>query len=335
MSIEIKKWNDIKSKFKSGLLLGNGASVAINNDFNYSSLKNYAESKGYLNNEVKKLFQTFETTDFEFILRIVWHSYLVNKALDLKDKKTEEAYLSIRDALINSVRDIHCNYDEAKSKFDNMYNFTKNFTTICSLNYDLTLYWLTMYGNKISDGHIFKDCFTNDEFNENISKFREPMNSRNEKECTLFFYPHGNLVFARNIYGREIKIKTSGNLLDTILMNWENNSHIPLFVSEGIKSKKVESIQSSHYLNTVYNKVLPKIGESLVIYGWGIGEQDKHIIEKICSGNTMRFAVSVFIDGNEDEYCHKVNSIIKNTCKVVKPYEIEFFDSLSQGCFVN
>lgn len=336
MKVEIKEWNEIKDSFlKGGLLLGNGASIAISNSFNYTHLKNHSKENGYLDESVDSLFSSFKTSDFEFILRIVWHAYSVNKALNVQDKKTENSYLSIRDALIKSVRDIHCKYEDIQSKFKNMYIFSKEFSTICSLNYDLILYWLAMYGNeKEKDGHVFKDCFNNKEFDSNIEKFREPIKDRGENKCTLFFYPHGNLVFLRNIHGEEIKIKNKDNinLLETILDEWRKNERIPLFVSEGTGHKKLESIQSSFYLNTIYNNVLPKMGESLVIYGWGMKEEDNHIINKICSGNIKKFAVSVFINGNEQEYCNDVKNVIN---KYSQNPEILFFNSVSKGCWIN
>jgi len=35
---ELIDWNKIRNKFKSTLIIGNGASIAVNNKFKYSSL---------------------------------------------------------------------------------------------------------------------------------------------------------------------------------------------------------------------------------------------------------------------------------------------------------
>jgi len=176
-------------------------------------------------------------------------------------------------------------HDTASNAFKNIYEFSKGFHTICSLNYDLTFYWMTMYANDIDDGHAFKDCFNKRTFDENWKKFREPIGR--QKKCTLFFYPHGNLVFARDKIENELKINADGgDLLESILSKWENGSYIPLFVSEGTKEQKIKSIQSSYYLSTVYREVLPQMGDSLVIYGWGLGDHDHHIMNRICLGGT-------------------------------------------------
>lgn len=329
----IKKWNEIKENFSDGLLLGNGASVAIDGSFSYKSLKKHAVDEGYFTEQVQALFDAFHTEDFELILRIVWHAYHVNDALEIQDDKTQKAYEAVRDTLISSVRSIHCSHATASANFGYIYEFSKSFKTICSLNYDLTLYWLTMYANDIKDGHVFKDCFNKKSFDDDWFKFREPI--YNQRACTLFFYPHGNLVFARDKIENEVKLQAEDNdLLESILSKWEKGSYIPLFVSEGTTEQKVKSIQSSYYLNTVYREVLTNIGESLTIYGWGLGEHDLHIINRICLGGTRRFAISVFPDGKEEAYCNRVTQVIKDACNGDKT-EIEFFCTTSEGCWVN
>lgn len=332
--MKIKQWNDIKQEFKDSLLLGNGASVAIDGSFSYKSLKQHAIDEGYFTSQVQTLFSAFHTEDFELILRIVWHAYHVNDVLGISDDKTKEAYEAVRDTLISSVRSIHCQHDDATKYFKNIYSFSKNFKTVCSLNYDLTLYWVAMYGNDISDGHMFKDCFNGKSFDDDWQRFREPIYQ--QRKCTLFFYPHGNLVFARDKIENEVKIRaTTGNaLLESILEKWENGSYIPLFVSEGTSDQKLKSIQSSYYLNTVYREVLTDINETLVIYGWGLGEHDLHIINRICSGGTRKFAVSVFPDGKEEAYCNRASQIIKDACNG-EEVQIEFFCTTSEECWIN
>jgi len=331
--MEIKKWNDIKGEYKDGLLLGNGASIAIDDSFSYKSLKKHAIDEGYFTEQVQALFDAFHTEDFELILRIVWHAYHVNGALGISDNQTKNAYEAVRDTLITSVRSVHCLRSAASQYFENVYSFSKNFNTICSLNYDLTFYWVIMHGNDIKDGHIFKDCFNGKIFDDEWRKYRDRIYS--QKKCTLLFYPHGNLVFARDKIENELKIRADNEeLLDSILSKWEQGSYIPLFVSEGTSEQKIKSIQSSYYLNTVYREVLTDMNESLVIYGCGLGEHDLHIINRVCLGGTRKFAVSVFPDGNEEAFCNRVSQIIEDACSNEK-IEIEFFSASSDGCWKN
>jgi len=74
-----------RPKYFSGLggaiLLGNGASIAIDDSFAYGSLKEHATDNGLLTDDIQSLFDFFHTDDFELILRIVWQATNVNKSL--------------------------------------------------------------------------------------------------------------------------------------------------------------------------------------------------------------------------------------------------------------
>ena len=107
MPVEIKKWSDIKDDYTGDLLIGNGASIAVDSKFSYGSLKKHATENGLLTDDVQSIFDFFHTDDFELILRIVWQATNVNKSLDIEDEKTEKAYEHVRDCLIDAVRDIH------------------------------------------------------------------------------------------------------------------------------------------------------------------------------------------------------------------------------------
>ena len=124
------------------------------------------------------------------------------------------------------------------------------------------------------------------------------------------------------------------------------------------------SIKKSNYLNIVFRNVLPNmikltpflqypfniniqpsyiIGSNrkngcntLVIYGFGFGEEDIHILSQILNtksffGNRITcIAISVF---QKDEiYC---NHVISELQKYNKNLHIYFFDSQSLGCWNN
>ncbi|TOQ20858.1 DUF4917 family protein, partial [Vibrio parahaemolyticus] len=107
MPYEIKKWSDLKRRYKGTLLIGNGASISVDKSFAYKSLKEHAVEHGLLTQNVKKLFKYFNTDDFELVLRLVWQANKVNLALDIKDNATKKAYEHVRECLIKSVRSIH------------------------------------------------------------------------------------------------------------------------------------------------------------------------------------------------------------------------------------
>lgn len=349
MKYQIHQWEDIKDQFvESTLLIGNGASVALHSQFSYTSLKEYAEENEELDEDILKLFNEFETNDFEYILRLVWHASIINNKLNIDDDRTQKAYENIRDALIQSVRAIHSTYDQINVSLPTLYEFTKNFKTIISLNYDLILYWIMMHGNDQRDGHKFKDCFISNIFQDDWSKFRSPIGK--EKDITLVFYPHGNLSLARNIYDEEYKISNNGsNLLNSILKTWSRGKAVPLFISEGTAEKKLKSILSSGYLQTVYDEVLPSIfstessGNNLVIYGWALGEHDTHILKRILCGRNRsslnnnsinKIAISLYNPTQDD--CFRIEQTIKKSLNVSElELQLYFFNSASSGCWNN
>ncbi|HBQ2222105.1 TPA: DUF4917 family protein, partial [Klebsiella pneumoniae] len=113
MAHKIYKWSELSSYYSRGtLLLGNGASIAIDPNFGYSSLIDYASENNFLTEDVSLLFKFFETNDFELVLRLVWQASNVNKSLGVPDDKTHKAYLRVRDCLIKSVRGIHPQHHE-------------------------------------------------------------------------------------------------------------------------------------------------------------------------------------------------------------------------------
>src|SRR5690606_31011756 len=71
----IKDWAEIKDDYENGnLIIGNGASVALHQKFRFDSLKEEAEKLRLFNEDISKLFIEFDTSDFELILRLVWHA---------------------------------------------------------------------------------------------------------------------------------------------------------------------------------------------------------------------------------------------------------------------
>lgn len=330
MPHQIVNWMDISSRFRDGIILGNGASISIDPSFSYGSLKQHATDHGLLTINVQRLFTFFDTHDFELILRLVWQARNVNSALLIQDQQTRLAYEHVRDCLIRAVQSIHPEYFQVQDQFPNIANFLSQFDTVLSLNYDLTLYWMIMYANRIFNGHSFKDCILHSQFDADWERFREPYSAWDQR-TTLVFYPHGSLVLARDLLEQEFKLETNdgSDLLRSILIHWQSGRVIPLFVSEGTSLQKMNAIKNSHYLNTVYREVIPKIGNSLTIFGWGIGEHDIHILKRLQQSNVTRVAVSVF--RNDNAFCNRVAQMISDNIR--RDVEVIFYDSESLGCW--
>lgn len=329
MTKEIKSWVDIKDQFKDGLILGNGASIAVHQGFSYKGLFSEARKLNFLGQDAEQVFKHFDSEDFEAVLRHLWHSKMVFDALKLTGEpvnRVNAAYTAVRAALIKTVRATHVSYPDASPHLEHIYKFLRGFKTVLSLNYDLIVYWAAQYGNNaLQSKYHFKDCFDSTRhFPEDWASKRQPY--RGISDPTLYFYPHGNLALVRNpdYSERKVVVDQAGQLLDNILGIWENENSVPLFVCEGTSERKKNAIASSAYLGRIYREVIPSLGDSLVIYGWSLAEQDQHIIDHIVRQRPKRVAVSV---RNSDR-----NLILRAERELgVNRCELIYFDSDSPG----
>ena len=331
------QWKDIKNHFSDCLLLvGNGASIAIDQRFSYNSLFEEAKKSGFFSPEVVQLFRNFNTQDFEYILRMLDHSYRVNEALGVDVQKTIQVYKNTREALIEIIRKIHITYNEAWQHLHKIVQYLKQFETIISLNYDLTIYGALLFAHELDTLVQFKDCFRGGEFDSEWERFREPIPP--SRRSILVFYPHGNLVLATNLQGNTTKISRQANnenLIDQIFKKWKSRELYPLFVSEGESVHKENAIIRNVYLNTVYKSVLPKAGKSIVIYGWSMNDNDDHILRALLKSEVQRIAVSVYMKNNNwQDYCGRVEVKIKNMSRH-RNIEILFYNSNSEECWNN
>jgi hypothetical protein len=205
---------------------------------------------------------------------------------------------------------------------------------VFSLNYDLLLYWAMMAANDAADGNLFKDCFKGDgHFEPDYEYLRRP--HKNLATATLVFYPHGNLSLATDMWGTETKIThTSDGLLNAITASWSLGGSTPLFVSEGDSEKKIRSIGRNFYLNQVYSELCAH-RNSVLVYGWGFGRQDSHILSALARARVSRFGVSVYSGGSDpDHFCYEVSRAIHRT-RGLETAHVDFFDSSEPGVWIH
>jgi phosphoheptose isomerase len=136
--------------------------------------------------------------------------------------------------------------------------------------------------------------------------------------------------------GKESKLIRSDetDLLDTIADKCNSNEHSPIFVSEGTSVAKRHAIGRSAYLGYVYEKVLPRLGNT-VVYGVSFDPKDDHILQAMSSSPPQHMAVSVFSGATaaeQQEYCQRVEYQIHRRCPRT---EITFFQSDGPGCWCN
>lgn len=334
-SAKVHPWSEVKGDFNRGLVLGNGASIAFDPRFSYQSLRAKAKELGLLTADVQRVFEHLHTEDFELVLRILWHASKVNQALAIPDHRTVEAYERVRDALIEVVRATHVPYEAVSDRLPAAANFMSHFSTVASLNYDLLVYWSLLVGNEDAPNR-FKDCFLEGKFQRDWRWFRKPY--RAQPKATLVFYPHGNLALVADLGGAEFKIQANEGtaLLDTVFTRWRTGDTSPVFVSEGTSKQKRVAIRRSPYLSTVYEDLLPHLGQSVVILGWSMGDADDHLLDAICKGGDVeRFALAVRPgDPSLDEFTAIVHRKLTDR-RGRNTFEVTLFDRSSAGCWVS
>lgn len=322
----IRNWMDIEADYDDGLILGNGSSIALHDGFRYPSLYEEAIQRGFITRAVAQIFEKFGATDFEEVLRKLWQTKLVLEALELPYERIEAAYAEVRTALIATVRSAHIRPRKAERHLPHIYRFMKRFKTVVSLNYDLIVYWAAMLGNHELGLTWFKDGFQSGVFPDDWRSMRRPY--RGALGATMYFYPHGNLALKRTRNGEgKVNARLRDDLLDSILLEWERGECVPLFVCEGTTVHKRKSIQSSSYLQRVFNEVLPDMRNSLVIYGWSMSEQDQHIIDQLSHSPPRRVAVSV--RNRNQRFAVEAERILE----AIGVREIVFFHADSEGCW--
>jgi len=338
--VDIHPWAEIADEFKDGLILGNGASIAVHKGFAYGTLLERARQDQLITENLNKIFKYLDTEDFEFVLRLLFDTFQINQALGVGENVTTTAYQEVRSALIKAVRNIHIDYQAGENYLTNAAKFLKHFKTVASLNYDILVYWAMYIGNSQSEGNWFKDCFLKGEFKIDWEDLREPYKTDGS---TLVFYPHGNLALATDVLGRETKLSNPNEkqqLLNTIISKWESGKYSPLFVSEGNSKQKRNAIRRSVYLSTVYDEVLQSLGSKIAVFGWSMGDQDDHILEAMAikkSENVKGFAISVYTERTEDQIetdCQRISTKLHNIFSN-QNLNIKFFDSASNGCWIN
>ncbi len=343
MAYTIYKWEQLKDAFKGSVILGNGASINVTAQLNYKSLFEFAKTQGLTQSSID-LFQKFQTEDFEKILYYLIISKEINETHSINSDSLVETYQNISEALVKTVRLVHPEYNNVKQTVNKYNNFFLNFKFIFSLNYDLLVYWSVCEINKSHGPSRVKDCFIHkfpdtgsclgQTFESEWSFLKNPYPGLSD--ASLVFYPHGNLclsIYVKHDLNRELKhiAQDGAQLLDVIMDGWVKKEHLPLYVSEGSSALKKNRILSSPYLTNVYRNGFENVGGNLTFFGFGFGEQDIHILERLQELGTHKniesVAVSVYTPQGEWEnnvFCSKVT---KKLSKYLNSPTIYFYDS--------
>lgn len=284
---ELEDWNALRATTSfTGLLVGNGASRAVWDDFGYDSLFENArtvEEKPLSQSELS-VFEAMGTRIFEQVLSALKTTSRVNKALAVSSAAPRNRYYAIKEALINTVHGVHIPWRLIQaSSLAKINQELGSYPTVFTSNYDLLNYWAIMH-----DPLAITDLFTGADSNFDLS------NTRTDKARIL--YLHGGLHLVRNSDGTARKlISTEGTLLGSFAINntIKTLDDVPLFISEGTAQDKLKTIRSSDYLSFCYEQLLSHNG-AICIFGHSLGEQDSHIVHALRQAKLKTIAVSIY-----------------------------------------
>ena len=276
---ELASWTVVEGMHDwAGLLLGNGASLAIWSGFGYRSLYATAVGGGTehpLSDNDQRVFRALGTTNFEGVLADVRVTAIVNEALGLDVSIPLDRYDSIRDALVAAVHAVHVPWiDVPEATLHTIREALVSFDFVFTTNYDLLLYWAAM----AEDGSGVADYFWTRMENSLIF---EPRNVDIWHKATKILFLHGGLQLYHLPDGRTIKcVAPAGrSLLDVFGESpLDTLDAIPLFVSEGVTEDKMAAIRRSEYL-TFALTTFADFDAPLVVFGHSLSAQDQHLVD--------------------------------------------------------
>lgn len=143
----LSAWSEIADRGWDAIVLGNGASIAVDPAFSYRSLLDAARGDELVSEQINQIFEYFQTQDFELVLRMLTHASKINAVLNVRDRVVSDAYASIRQALVHAIRRSHVGYEKAQPHLLVAGDFLSAFHTVISLNYDLFVYWAMLRWN--------------------------------------------------------------------------------------------------------------------------------------------------------------------------------------------
>jgi hypothetical protein len=265
----------------SYLLLGNGFSIACDPVFRYASLYQAAIHSG-LSARAQRLFEKRGTNNFEGVMKMLEDSHWVAQTYGLIQGSSSamlEDLEVIKRTLVDAIAHSHLDHsgdvsDERKAAAA---QFVEPYQIVFTTNYDLLLYWVTMFA---SDPPLFEDGFRADTDDPDAPYlvFSQRLGA---KRGVLYLHGALHMYLGEGELRKHSWIRTGVRLTELIREGLENGQY-PLFVAEGTPEKKHEQIHGNGYLWYCLDK-LRSIQSPLVIFGHSLSPSDGHILEAIAT----------------------------------------------------
>jgi len=309
------KWNELSELEWKSLLLGNGFSINVWHRFGYGTLFEVAQRDdigNQLNAQSLALFDHVGSSNFEDVLRILYHAKLVDEQLGGPQEGAILAlYEGVKNALASAVNFAHIPPSLAKVAEINV-GF-RSYKNIFTTNYDLIPYWAIME----SDTWRFKDYFWGEGGCFDSSDTSVPA------DRTKLHYLHGAIHLVELPDGRTKKLTANGLNRLSELFDLNHPEQFPLFVTEGSSKWKLSRIKRNDYLRFCYEK-LARSDNGLVIIGHSLRKDyDQHIIDAILESGSGKVAIGVWPHQDPEQ----VIALKSRLTVDLKEKELYFFDS--------
>lgn len=307
----LSPWSKVEGEWKS-LLLGNGFSMNIWSKFGYKTLYEVAKSEAAppLSADSIGLFEKLDSTNFEDVLRVLFHASLVDDQLKSPQRpQIETIYKSTKNALAGAV-----NYSHVPHGFKSLAELNKlflEFDNIFTTNYDLIPYWAIM-----QDVSGFRDFFWND------GGIFDPSDTKIIGKKCVIFYLHGAIHLVELPDGRTKKLTAGINSLSE-LFDLDHPDHFPLFISEGSSDRKLARIKKNDYLRFSFER-LRSIDGDLVVLGHSLHKDyDQHLLNALQDGKLTSIAIGVW----PHQPAKEILVFKARVLAEIKDKKIYFFDS--------
>ncbi len=292
-SPELLTWEDARTHGDwTGLLVGNGASIAFWEDFKYDSL--YERSLGVLTNyaltaEDVALFDALRTKNFERVLASLKTAGIVGTALSRKTDFLRTRYESVQRALFEAVHSVHVPWGTTLNFDPSLTQIRDELATyrwVYSVNYDLLIYWAIMTQPRARG---FVDFFWHGDLTFRPDSTEPPGDRRDD---TRILYLHGGIHLRRHVGGSTFKARaTEQDLLSQFSTSYVGDA-TPLLVSEGDADDKFRAILRSDYLEFGYRSLAGHEGD-IAIFGCSLRSEDSHLRRAVNEQPISKVAISL------------------------------------------
>jgi hypothetical protein len=268
------------------LLLGNGFSRAYEDKiFSYNALARFVEDLD--DPLLRNLFEVINTKNFELVMQqldsLADVARVFGAEQDLIDRITA-ASEQLKTSLIDAVKALHPEhvFEVAQKKSRNCAEFVsaylENYGLIFTTNYDLLLYWVLMRNELPNVDGFGRELLNPGEWDETQEWSELRWGKHSDKQSV--FYVHGALHLFDTGTEIEKEVYENEEYLLTRIKERIDNKDYPIFVTAGSAQQKMAHIRHNLYLSFCYD-ALETITGSLIVFGFGFGEYDTHIIDAI------------------------------------------------------